>query len=230
MATLKEILGCEPHEVPGRMPEPPHVQVADLNFSEPGLRRLFTHPPEWQTEMRHERQWGRATSRRDAAVLVPIVMRGEPTVLLTQRTAHLPTHAGQIAFPGGKIDPHDHDATAAALREAEEEVGLSRQWVDVIGHMPSYHTGSGFDITPVVALVDSQAQWAANPGEVALVFEVPLRFLMDPRNHILHEADVMGEALHWWSMPYAQAQQTHYIWGATAAMLRNLYRLMAAAP
>ena len=229
MATLKDMLGCEPHEVPGRRPPEPHVRIAPQCLSAAGLRQLFTCPPVWEVEIRRERRWGAAAAPRAAAVLVPIVMRPEPTILLTQRTAHLPTHAGQIAFPGGKIDPHEVDAAAAALREAEEEVALSREWVEVIGTMPSYHTGSGFDITPVVALVQPNAQWQANPNEVAQVFEVPLAFVMDAGNHWQHEAQVLGETLQWWSMPYAEQGQTHYIWGATAAMLRNFYRMMVAA-
>lgn len=229
MATLKEMLGCEPHEVPGRIPAQQLPPVRAERMTAAGLRDLFANPPSWDTEVRHERRWGGPTQSRAAAVLVPIVMHDEgPSVLLTQRTSHLPTHAGQIAFPGGKIDPHDISPAAAALREAEEEVALSRDWVEVIGSMPSYHTGSGFDITPVVGLVDPRAQWRAHPGEVALVFEVPLDFVMNPLNHWQHEAEVMGERLQWWSMPYTQGQHRHYIWGATAAMLRNFYRMMAA--
>jgi 8-oxo-dGTP pyrophosphatase MutT (NUDIX family) len=229
MASLRDLLGCEPHEVPSRAPDGPLTAVKAERLTPPGLREVFQRPPQWQPELKRERRWGDAQTTRAAAVLVPIVMRAQPTVLLTQRTAHLPTHAGQIAFPGGKIDPHDHDAAAAALREAHEEVHLAPHWVEVLGAMPSYYTGSGFDITPVVGLVNADAPWRPNPSEVEQVFEVPLHFLMDARHHRVHEAEMSGQTVRWWSMPYATAEQSHYIWGATAAMLRNFYCLLRAA-
>ncbi|OHC46926.1 MAG: coenzyme A pyrophosphatase, partial [Rhodobacteraceae bacterium GWE1_64_9] len=138
----------------------------------------------------------------DAAVLVPIVMRPEPTVLLTERTAHLSTHSGQVAFPGGKRDPEDASAQATALREAHEEVGLAASDVQVLGTLPIYITGTAFLITPVVALVDPRAHLNPNPYEVADVFEVPLAFLLDPANHERHSMVWNGVPREWFAMPY----------------------------
>ena len=165
---------------------------------------------------------------RLAAVLVPIVLRASPTVLLTRRTDQLASHSGQVAFPGGKIDAADADATAAALREAEEEVGLERRWVEVIGTLPEYQTGSAYRITPVVGLVQAAAEFSPNPHEVADLFEVPLAFLMDPAHHQRRAADWQGVRHEWFAMPYDDDGTERFIWGATAAMLRNLYRYLVA--
>jgi len=202
--------------------------VVDERLTPRGLRAQFEAPPPWQPEIEQERRWGEVTTMRAAAVLIAVVTKPQPTVLLTRRTAHLPTHAGQVAFPGGKIDAGDANASAAALREAFEEVALASEHVDVIGLMPAYRTGSGFEITPVVGLVQADATWAAHPGEVVLVFEVPLAFLMDASNHRRHQAQILGKTVEWWSMPYDDGQEQHYIWGATAAMLRNLYGFLSA--
>ena len=161
-----------------------------------------------------------------AAVLIPLVMREHLTVLLTQRAADLSSHSGQIAFPGGKVDPRDTAATETALREAHEEVGLARHHAKVLGSLPTYTTGSAFVVTPVVALVQPDFEPATNPQEVADVFEVPLSFLMNPANHRHHVSYWGGVRRQWISMPYQDTQQERFIWGATAAMLRNLYRFM----
>ena len=162
-----------------------------------------------------------------ASVLVPLVMRDSGlTVLLTERTTHLSSHSGQVAFPGGKADPEDADAIDTALREAEEEIGLERRFVQVLGTMPIYTTGSAFLVTPVVALVDAAHSVTANPHEVADGFEVPLRFLMDPANHRRHAVDWAGSRREWLSMPYTDATAERFIWGATAGMLRNFYRFL----
>ncbi len=163
-----------------------------------------------------------------AAVLIAIVLRAQPTVLLTQRTPYLSTHSGQIAFPGGKVDESDHDATAAALREAEEEVGLPTSHVEVLGQLPIYTTGSSFLITPVVALVRPGFELRPNAFEVAEVFEVPLAFLMNPANHRHHNVHWQGAERHWLSMPYLDAGVERFVWGATAGMLRNFYRFLSA--
>ncbi|MDX5361078.1 MAG: CoA pyrophosphatase [Alphaproteobacteria bacterium] len=158
-------------------------------------------------------------SLRDAAVLVPVVERAHgATVILTRRTDHLPSHAGQIAFPGGKVDPEDTDAVDAALREAEEEVGLARAHVEVAGLLDFYVTGTGFRVTPVLGFVDPGVRLVPNPHEVAEVFEAPLDFLMNPRNHERHARDWQGERREYYAMPW----QGYYIWGATAGMLRGL--------
>ena len=193
-----------------------------------GLRALFAAPPRWEPELRRE---PRFTDRAPAAaaVLLPLVQREQGlTLLLTERTQGLSTHAGQIALPGGRIDPEDADAVAAALREAHEEVGLSPVHVDALGTLPTYVTGTAFEVTPVVALVSPLCELRPNPHEVADVFEVPLDFLMNPRHHRLHEAVWRGELRQWYAMPYHDGRTERFIWGATAGMLRNFYRLLVA--
>jgi len=165
--------------------------------------------------------WAKAGVRaeRPAAVLVPVVERSEPAVLLTVRTSHLPSHAGQIAFPGGKIDPADDGPLAAALREAEEEIGLARALVEPIGYLDLYLTFSGFRILPLVARVKEDYALTLNTQEVEDAFEVPLAFLMGPENHQKHARDWKGVIRHYYAMPY----EARYIWGVTAGILRNLY-------
>jgi 8-oxo-dGTP pyrophosphatase MutT (NUDIX family) len=166
-----------------------------------------------------------------ASVLVPLVQRDEVTVLLTRRTDHLTDHPGQISFPGGRAEPQDVDAIATALREAEEEIGLHAHHVDVLGSLPHYTTGSGFVVTPVVALIDPPFTVQPDPFEVAEVFEVPLAFLMAPVHHRRHAVEAGGALREFFSMPWesvAEPQQRYFIWGATAAMLRNFYRFLSA--
>lgn len=161
-----------------------------------------------------------------AAVLIPLVMRDELTVLLTQRPAHMRTHAGQIAFPGGRMDDTDVDAVATALREAQEEVGLPPTHVEVLGTLPKLPMRASFGVTPVVALVQPGFELRPNALEVAEVFEVPLQFLMNPANHQCHRGEVEGRQRDWYSMPYRDGVHERYIWGATAQMLRELYRCL----
>ncbi|UFZ07404.1 CoA pyrophosphatase [Bradyrhizobium ontarionense] len=156
---------------------------------------------------------------RPAAVLIPVVDHPEPTVLLTQRAPHLSSHAGQIAFPGGKIDVTDASPLDAALREAEEEVGLDRSFVDPIGYLDVYGTAFGFRILPTVARVRPGFTLQINQGEVDDAFEVPLAFLMNPANHQLHSKEFRGMERSYYAMPFAE----RYIWGATAGILRVLY-------
>ncbi len=156
---------------------------------------------------------------RPAAVLIPVVDRDEPMVLLTQRTAHLPQHAGQIAFPGGKIDPADASPLAAALREADEEVGLHADAVDPIGYLDVYMTTLGYRIVPVVARVQPGFTLTLNPGEVDDVFEVPLSFMMEAANHQRHSREWQGLMRTYYAIPFGD----RYIWGVTAGIFRNLY-------
>jgi 8-oxo-dGTP pyrophosphatase MutT (NUDIX family) len=156
---------------------------------------------------------------KPAAVLIPIVARDEPMVLLTQRTAHLTSHAGQISFPGGKIDPGDESPLAAALREAEEEIGLAREAVEPLGYLDLYMTTLGYRIVPTVARVDPDYRLVLNPAEVDDAFEVPLAFLMTPANHQRHSREWKGMTRSYYAMPFGE----RYIWGVTAGILRNLY-------
>ena len=206
--------------------------VARAQLSERALRDRFASPPAWAPEIVQEKRFFDRTPA-NASVLVPLVLRDDLTVLLTQRTAHLNDHPNQISFPGGRVEAGDADATATALREAEEEVGLPASFIDVLGCLPEYTTGTGFVVTPVVALVRAGFAPRPDPFEVAEVFEVPLAFLMDPRNHRRHQVEVGGARREFLSMPWdghdPQGQPRRYfIWGATAAMLRNLYRFFSA--
>ena len=203
----------------------PAVAVTELRPN--ALRSRFALPPAWQPELRSEPKF-MDRQPMQAAVLIPIVMRSEPTVLLTQRTEQMSTHSGQIAFPGGKCDEDDADATAAALREAFEEVGLESGFVDVLGQLPIYTTGSAFIVTPVVALVTPGFVLKPNAQEVSDVFEVPLQFVMNPANHRHHQVQWQGLQRQWLSMPYLDGATERFIWGATAGMLRNFYRFLIA--
>jgi 8-oxo-dGTP pyrophosphatase MutT (NUDIX family) len=227
----------DPRQVPVLPPRPDEVRarVDPQRLTPAGLRNLFAAPPAWVPELSHERRFGdRAPAH--AAVLLPLVMHERPTLLLTQRTAHLSTHSGQIALPGGKLDETDADATAAALRETFEETGLPPERVEVLGTLPLYVTGTAFLVTPVVGLVRPGFALKPNPHEVDDVFEVPLDFLMDPANHRRHAFEWEGALREWYSMPYVDNRsgneppegRERFIWGATAGMLRNFYRLLIA--
>ncbi len=203
----------------------PAVPLAALQAA--ALQARFTSPPVWQPEVIAEPRFSQRAPRH-AAVLLPIVLRENPTILLTERTLHLSNHSGQIAFPGGKADDDDADAAATALREAQEEVGLDPTFVQVLGALPQYVTGSAFVITPVVALVRPGFTLTPNAFEVADIFEVPLEFLMNPAHHQRHAMEWQGVRREWFSMPYQDQLRQRFIWGATAGMLRNFYRLLSA--
>lgn len=158
--------------------------------------------------------------RRQAAVLVPVIeKKGEATVLLTKRSESLPTHAGQISFPGGKVDPSDANVIETAFREAHEEVGLEAEYIDPVGFMDDYLTGTGFRIAPLVAVVREGFTITPDHKEVDDVFEVPLGFLMNARNHEIHTREWRGAQRLFYAMPYEE----RFIWGATAGILRMLY-------
>jgi 8-oxo-dGTP pyrophosphatase MutT (NUDIX family) len=161
---------------------------------------------------------------RPAAVLIPAIARPVITLLLTQRTEHLTAHGGQIAFPGGKTEPYDADPLATALRESREEIGLDPAFVEPLGTLDNYLTGTGFRITPVIALVRPDAPLALDPNEVADTFEVPLPFLMDPGNYQRHTRTIGGRERHFFAVPFGD----RFIWGATAGILRNMHQRLFA--
>ena len=162
-----------------------------------------------------------------AAVLVPLVQRDEETtIILTKRTEGLKDHPGQISFPGGRVDPGDGGPVDTALRETEEEIGISRDKIEVLGRLDTYLTATGFSVTPVVGRVETPFQTTPEPGEVAEVFEVPLSFLLDPANHEREERWFGDMQWFAYAMPYA-----HYrIWGITAGMIRNFYEILLSPP
>ena len=193
------------------------------------LRERFANEKIWQHEMLGDGQFESLDLPdghlyKPAAVLVPLVQRQGLTLLLTQRPLHLRHHPGQISFPGGRVEAFDQGAVAAALRETEEEIGLSRQQIEVVGTLPSYHTVTNYAVTPVVALVQPPFDLTLDANEVADAFEVPLDFILDPANHERRSRPWQGRMRHFYAMPY----QERFIWGATAAMLRNLYHFLRA--
>ena len=159
-----------------------------------------------------------------AAVLVPVINQpAGPTLMFTQRTSHLHDHAGQISFPGGRVDEGDVSREATALREAEEETGLDRARVEILGRLPEYDIMTGFRVTPVVGWIEPPVEFQPDPFEVERVFEVPLEFFLDPANHQEHAREVNGLVRHYYAMPY----RDYYIWGATAGMVHMLYQILA---
>lgn len=191
------------------------------------LRERFTSPPLWSPEITDEhrqRQQSEGIMRR-ASVLIPLVLReGGLHLLLTRRADHLTDHAGQISLPGGRQEPSDASAVETALREAQEEIGLHPRHVEVIGLLPEYWTGSGYRITPVVGVVRPPIVLQPDPGEVDEIFEVPLAFLMNGMNHQRRTAVFPNGQRTFYAMPY----ERFFIWGATAAILRNLYHFIRA--
>ena len=223
------------HAQPAAVQAPGHAAFTEAAFRARAVTGLLAAPADRLFDPRTGRALGRSDwdltpelsadlaamdPPRPAAVLVPVVMHAaELTVLLTQRTDTLSSHAGQVAFPGGRVDDTDADAKAAALREAHEEIGLEAHYIEPLGYLDGYRTGTGFHITPLVALVRPGFKLHLAPGEVADTFEVPLRFLMTAANHQRHEREWRGRRRAYWAMPYGE----RYIWGATAGMLKNLH-------
>ncbi len=215
-------------------------EMTATEFRQYAHAHLSETPSEAIFDPRTGRSWGRSDfdlnpdfltdlalmdPPRPAAVLVPIIARAQLSVLLTVRAERLPTHAGQIAFPGGKVEGTDAGATAAALREAYEEVGLEAKYIEPLGYLDSYRSGTGFHIMPLVALIDPHFVLTPDPSEVADTFEVPLAFLMDEANHHKHTREWKGGRLrHHYAMPFGD----RYIWGATAGIIKNLHERMLA--
>jgi 8-oxo-dGTP pyrophosphatase MutT (NUDIX family) len=213
--------------------------VSPAAFRSRAGRGLLARPSEAIFDPRTGRSWGASDfdlnpelaadlavmdPPRPAAVLVGVVDREPLTVLLTQRTEHLPTHAGQIAFPGGRVDAGDASPVAAAIREAEEEVGLAAEYIEPLGYLDSYRTGTGFHIMPVVALIRPGFSLSLNKGEVSDAFEVPLDFVMNPSNVHRHTRPWRGRERAYYAIPYAD----RYIWGVTAGILKNMHERLFA--
>jgi 8-oxo-dGTP pyrophosphatase MutT (NUDIX family) len=195
--------------------------------------------PDWAPELVHDRRRPSGQSAHAepiaASVLITILESASPTMVLTRRTAHLEHHAGQISFPGGRAESADRDPEATALREAQEEIGIDPAGIRILGRLPEYFTVTGYRVTPIVALADAQASFQPDPHEVAEIFQVPMAFLMDPKNHQLRilsaHVSPTREEVSFYAMPYRSPDplgQECFIWGATAAMIRNFYHFLAA--
>ncbi len=226
-----------PHAIPVAGTDDHLPALMAEHLSVPALRQRLAAAHLLQPEIPGDgERFGNDRAPTAASVLVPLVQRPDGLyVLLTQRTEHLRDHAGQISFPGGRAEPEDDGAAGTALREAQEEVGLAPHWVEVIGQLPNYTTVTRYVVTPVVALVHADAPLALDSFEVAEAFEVPLVYLMNPAHHRRHVFAFNGVQRQFLSMPWrreaglqgADVAREYFIWGATAAMLRNLYAVLA---
>jgi 8-oxo-dGTP pyrophosphatase MutT (NUDIX family) len=225
----------DPREVP-IVARDSHMPAIEQGLLTPdGLRLRFTQEKDWQAEVTDENRAalakegsfraGRGNELTPAAVLIPLIMyENELKILLTQRTAHLHDHPGQISFPGGRTDPQDTSAIDTALREAKEEIGLPSNRVEVLGSLPHYLTITGYQVTPVVSLVDAGHAYQPDDFEVADIFEVPMAYLMNPHHH----EQRMWQSPQGYRRFYAMPFENKFIWGATAGMLRNLYHFLKA--
>jgi len=190
------------------------------------VRRCFQRPGCWTAELKSDARLAsdRTAAPKPAAVLVPLIRQEERlNVLLTHRARHLQDHAGQISFPGGRIEPFDRGPIEAALREAGEETGLAVERIEVLGMLPTYLTVTNFDVTPVIGLIDAPIRLRLDSSEVEDAFEVPLSFLMNPTNHERRLVTMLGAQRFVYSIPFNDGARVHFIWGATAAIVRNLY-------
>jgi 8-oxo-dGTP pyrophosphatase MutT (NUDIX family) len=203
-----------------------------LKWEVAGLReRLKRASPPAFTVYGDDRLESDLPEGRPAAVLVPIVQRpAELTLLFTQRTAHLKAHAGQVSFPGGRAEPGDASPEFTALREAQEEIGLPLERVEILGRLPDYHTRTGYVVAPIIGLLTPPFDLVPDPREVDEVFEVPLAFLLDPANHRRQTRVLQGRTVGFYEMPYTTEAGSRYIWGATAGMIVNLWRYLSDAP
>jgi len=200
---------------------PTRADIVSRLAASPPIEDLLTAD---DLERQHEIAKG---GSKPAAVLLLVVNHpGDPTVVFTQRTAHLADHAGQISFPGGRVEEGDRTPEHTALREAEEEVGIPGDRVEILGRLPEYHTGTGYRVTPVVGWAEPPLTYRPDPHEVADIFEVPLAFLLDAGNHRYESAFFKGRMRNYWAMPYGR----RFIWGATAGMLVTLQRILTGAP
>ena len=222
-----------PHDPAFAAAEVRGAAVSPSELRPTAIRQRFASPPAWQPELRTDvRMLYPDRMPRPASVLIPIVVHDDGVgVLLTERTAHLHDHAGQISFPGGRVEEGDADAIATALREAHEEIGLPPDDVDVIGTLPEYLTATAYRVTPVIGLIERAFTPVLDTFEVSEVFEVPLAFLMDPINHERRILRLGDTGRTFYAMPYATPQRAaegrpYFIWGATAAILRNLYQFL----
>jgi 8-oxo-dGTP pyrophosphatase MutT (NUDIX family) len=204
------------------------VDPARLNLD--WIRNRFITPPVWQSEFTDEHRLSPTVQFKNASVLIALVQREHGlNLLFTRRTAHLSQHAGQISFPGGRAELHDEDAIQTALRESQEEIGLDKSYVEILGRLPDYHTVTGYRVTLVVGAVADIPLLHSDPNEVDEVFEVPLAFLMDGGAHqrrsiAINAAEGQIVKRFFYAMPY----QDYFIWGATAGMLRNLFHFLRA--
>jgi len=201
---------------------PSRADIVSRLASSPPLEELLTGD-----DLERQQQARTAPSLTPAAVLLLVVNHAaDPTVVFTQRTAHLADHAGQISFPGGRSEDADESPEHTALREAHEEIGIDPARVEVLGRLPEYHTGTGYRVTPVVGWAEPPITYKPDPHEVADVFEVPLAFLLDSGNHRYESAFFKGRMRHYWAMPYGE----RFIWGATAGMLVTFHRILIPKP
>jgi 8-oxo-dGTP pyrophosphatase MutT (NUDIX family) len=201
--------------IPGR------ADIVSRLASSPPLEELLTAD---DLEKHHEAS---RQPLKPAAVLLLVVNHpGDPTVVFTQRTAHLADHAGQISFPGGRVDEDDRTPEHTALREAEEEIGIPADRIEILGRLPEYRTGTGYSVTPIVGWAEPPLTYRPDPDEVADIFEVPLAFLLDAGNHRYESAFYRGRMRKYWAMPYGE----RFIWGATAGMLVTFHRILIPKP